>query len=224
VLLAIDTSTSWISLALYDGTFVHYEETWQSQHHHTVELAPAIEQIFARTGTKGNNLKGIAVAIGPGSFTSLRIGLAAAKGFALGLKIPVIGVPSLEVIAAAQPLDMEKTLLAVLHAGRTRLAFSKYRVENGGWVKQSGPDLITPQELVQSITEPTLISGELSENARAVIGRRWKNALIASPARCLRRAGFLAELGWERLLKGQVDDPVSLSPIYLNTSKTPLPS
>lgn len=224
MLLAIDTSTSWISLALYDGTFVHYEETWQSQHHHTVELAPAIEQIFARTGTDGQDLTGVAVAIGPGSFTSLRIGLAAAKGFALGLNIPVIGVPSLEVIAAAQPIDAEKPLLAVLHAGRTRLAVAKYEVENGSWVKQSGPDLITPKDLVQSITEPTLISGELSEKARAVIGRRWKNAQITTPARCLRRAGFLAELGWERLMKDQVDDPVSLTPIYLSTSQNPIPS
>lgn len=224
MLLAIDTSTSWISLALYDGTYVQYEETWQSQHHHTVELAPAIEQMFARTGTTSQDLTGIAVATGPGSFTSLRIGLAAAKGFALGLKIPVVGVPSLEVIAAAQPLDEEIPLLAVLHAGRTRLAFARYEVENGSWVKQNGPDLITPQDLVQSITEPTLISGELSPKARAVIGRRWKNALIAPPARCLRRAGFLAELGWERLMKDQTDDPVSLTPIYLSTSNNPIPS
>lgn len=224
MLLAIDTSTSWISLALYDGTYVHYEETWQSQHHHTVELAPAVERIFLRTATESQNLTAVAVATGPGSFTSLRIGLAAAKGFALGLKIPIIGIPSLAVIAAAQPLDAEKPLLAVLHAGRTRLAFAKFQVEDGAWMKQSGPDLITPKELVESITEPTLISGELSPKARAVIGRRWKNALIAPPARCLRRAGFLAELGWERLMKDQTDDPVSLTPIYLSTANNPIPS
>ncbi len=224
MLLAIDTSTSWISLALYDGTYVHYEETWQSQHHHTVELAPAVERIFLRTATESQNLTAVAVATGPGSFTSLRIGLAAAKGFALGLKIPIIGIPSLAVIAAAQPLDAEKPLLAVLHAGRTRLAYAKFQVEDGAWMKQSGPDLITPKELVESITEPTLISGELSPKARAVIGRRWKNALIAPPARCLRRAGFLAELGWERLMKDQTDDPVSLTPIYLSTANNPIPS
>jgi tRNA threonylcarbamoyladenosine biosynthesis protein TsaB len=224
VLLAIDTSTSWISLALYDGNFVKYEETWQSQHHHTVELAPAIERIFARTGSNSQDLTGVAVAIGPGSFTSLRIGLAAAKGFALALKIPIIGIPSLEVVAAAQPLDAEKPLIAVLHAGRTRLAFAKYQVENECWVRRSGPDLITPQDLVQSMNEPTLITGELSQKVRGVIGRRWKNALIAKPARCLRRAGFLAELGWDRLMKDQTDDPISLTPIYLSTSKTPIPS
>ena len=224
MLLAIDTSTSWISLALYDGIFVKYEETWQSQHHHTVELAPAIKQIFTRTGTPSSDLTGIAVAIGPGSFTSLRIGLAAAKGFALALKIPLVGVPSLDVIARAQPVEEDKPLLAVLQAGRTRLAYATYQAQEGAWVRESDPDIISPQDLVKTITEPTLISGELSEDARAVIGRRWKNAKITSPARCLRRAGFLAEMGWERLMNDQSDDPVTLTPIYLSTSHNPIPS
>ncbi len=224
MLLAIDTSTSWISLALYDGTYVWYEETWQSQHHHTVELAPAIDQIFKRTGTASQDLTGVAVATGPGSFTSLRIGLAAAKGFALALKIPVMGVPSLDVIARAQPQEADIPLLAVLQAGRTRLAYAIYQAQDGAWVRESDPEIITPQDLVKTITDPTLISGELSEEARAVIGRRWKNARIASPARCLRRAGFLAEMGWERLMRDQTDDPVTLTPIYLSTSNNPIPA
>lgn len=224
MLLAIDTSTSWISLALYDGVTVRYEETWQSQYHHTVELAPAIDQIFKRTGTGSQDLTGIAVALGPGSFTSLRIGLAAAKGFALALKIPVMGVPSLDVVALAQPLEEDKPLVAVLQAGRTRLAYAVYQVKDGAWVRESDPDIITPKDLVQTITEPTLISGELSEQARAVIGRRWKNAMVAQPARSLRRAGFLAEMGWDRMMKDQVDDPVTLTPIYLSTSNNPIPA
>jgi tRNA threonylcarbamoyladenosine biosynthesis protein TsaB len=221
VLLALDTSTSWISLALYDGTFILYETTWQSQHHHTVELAPAIKQLFEQTGTYQENLVGLAVATGPGSFTSLRIGVAAAKGMALALNIPVVGVPSLDVIAAAQPLD-DRPMLAVLHAGRTRLAFASYKAENGAWQLQGEPSVISAEELVKTIHEPTLICGELSEEARSVLGRRWKNAIIASPAHCLRRASFLAEIGWERLMKNRMDDPVSLTPIYLSTA-TPIP-
>ncbi len=221
MLLAIDTSTSWISLALYDGTYVRYETTWRSQHHHTVDLAPAMDRLFERTGIAPKGLIGCAVAIGPGSFTSLRIGLAAAKGLSLGLNIPLIGVPSLDVLAAAQPLD-ERPMLAVLHAGRTRLAYVRYQVENGAWQAQETPSVIKAEELVKTIHEPTLICGELSEEARSVLGRRWKNAIIASPARCLRRASFLAEIGWERLMNNQTDDPVSLSPIYLSTA-TPIP-
>ena len=216
MLLAFDTSTSWISLAFYDGIFVHYEMTWQSQHHHTVELAPAIEELYTRTGINSEDLTALAVAIGPGSFTSLRIGLAAAKGLSLGLNIPLVGVPSLDVVAAAQPLD-DKPMIAVLHAGRSRLAYAPYQVEDGSWKAQEEPSVIDAKDLVKTITDPTLICGELSEEARSIIGRRWKNAIIASPARCLRRAGFLAEIGWERLINDQTDDPVSLTPIYLST-------
>lgn len=222
MLLAIDTSTSWISLALYDGISVLYETTWQSQHHHTVELAPAIDQLFERTGTQAIDLTGIAVTIGPGSFTSLRIGLAAAKGLSLALKIPLVGIPSLDILAAAQPLD-EIPLIAVLHAGRTRLAYVTYLVEGGAWRPQHEPAAIDASDLVKTISSPTLIAGELSEEARTVIGRRWKNALIAPPARCLRRAGYLAEIGWERLMSDRVDDPVTLAPIYLSTAN-PIPA
>ncbi len=84
------------------------------------------------------------------------------------------------------------------------------------------PAVIDPKELVKTITEPTLICGELSADARSIIGRRWKNAILASPAHSLRRAGFLAEIGWEKLIENQVDDPRYLTPIYLSTTN-PIP-
>ena len=219
MLLAIDTSTSWISLALFDGVSLRYEVTWQSQYHHTVELAPAIEQLFTRTGTTPQDLTGLAVAIGPGSFTSLRIGLAVAKGLSLALKLPIVGIPSLDVVATAQPLD-ERSLVAVLHAGRTRLCYATYKADEGAWIRVSGPLVIDPKELVKTIKKSTLICGELSEDARSIIGRRWKNAVIVSPAKSLRRAGYLAELGWARLQKDLNDDPVGLAPIYLSTTNS----
>lgn len=221
MLIALDTSTSWISLALFDGTFVRYESTWESQHHHTVELAPAIDRLLSQTSTSAHDLTGIAVAIGPGSFTSLRIGLSLAKGMSLALNIPIAGVPSLDVIASAQPLD-ERPMIAVLHAGRRRLAYAPYQVQGGLWVAQDDPQVMEAKDLVKTIESPTLVCGELSEEARTIIGRRWKNAILAPPERCVRRAGFLAALGWERLAAGGSDDPVSLAPIYLSTSN-PLP-
>jgi tRNA threonylcarbamoyladenosine biosynthesis protein TsaB len=222
MLLAIDTSTSWISLALFDGTFIHDELTWESQHHHTVELSPAVKQIFRQTGTTPKMLTGIAVATGPGSFTSLRIGLSLAKGFALALNLPIVGVPSLDIIAASQPVE-ELPMIAVLHAGRKRLAFVPYKAVGRRWEAQAEPAVIDPKDLVKTITEPTLVCGELSEEDRSIIGRRWKNAIIASPAHSLRRAGFLAEIGWNKLMQNQADDPRYLTPIYLSTTN-PLPS
>ena len=220
MLLAIDTSTSWISLGLYDGTFVRYESTWESQFHHTVELAPAIDRLFSQTGSMPQDLTGLAVAIGPGSFTSLRIGLALAKGFSLALNIPMVGIPSLDVVAAAQPLD-ERPLIAVLHAGRRRLAYATYHVEGSAWRAQGEPKVADARDIVKMIEASTLVCGELSQEARAIIGRRWKNAIIAPPERCLRRAGFLAGLGWEHLAAGDYDDPSSLAPIYLSTAAIP---
>ncbi len=222
MLLAIDTSTSWISLALYDGSLIRYETTWESQHHHTVELAPAVQQLFEQTGTSSKMLTGLAVATGPGSFTSLRIGAAFIKGLALALKLPVVGVPSLDVIAKAQPVE-DLPMIAVLHAGRTRLAYAHYAAEDGAWTAQGEPAIIDPKELVKTITEPTLICGELSEDARSIIGRRWKNARLASPAHSLRRAGFLAEMAWEKLAEGHAGDALNLAPIYLSTTN-PLPA
>lgn len=219
MLLAIDTSTSWISLALFDGTQLRYEATWESQHHHTVEVAPAIERMFNHTGINQQDLTGLAVAIGPGSFTSLRIGVAFAKGMALALGIPVAGVPSLDVIAKAQPLD-DRPMVAVLHAGRQRLACVTYQVEGDTWAAQDEPVVMDAKELVKTIEAPTLICGELSEEARAIIGRRWKNAVIVPPERCLRRAGYLAALGLARIQAGDVDDPINLAPIYLSTVNT----
>ncbi len=221
MLLALDTSTKWISLALYDGTSILYETTWQSQHHHTVELSPAIEKLFDQTGVSKEDLTGLGVALGPGSFTSLRIGLAVIKGLSMALKLPVAGVPTLDVLAAAQPIE-DKPLITVLQAGRTRLAYSTYLVEDGTWKAQDEADVIDIKDLVKTINDPTIICGELSENARNVLGRRWKNAILAPPARCLRRAGFLAEISWERLAEDDADDPVTLAPIYLHTT-TPIP-
>ena len=221
MLLAIDTSTSWISLALYDGTFICYELTWESPHHHTVELSPALKQIFSQTGTDPEMLTGLAVATGPGSFTSLRIGLSTAKGFALALKLPIVGVPSLDIIAASQPVE-DLPMIAVLHAGRKRLAYAPYKAVGRLWEAQNEPAVIDPKELVKTITEPTLICGELSADARSIIGRRWKNAILASPAHSLRRAGFLAEIGWKKLIENQADDPRYLTPIYLSTTN-PIP-
>jgi tRNA threonylcarbamoyladenosine biosynthesis protein TsaB len=141
------------------------------------------------------------------------------KGLSLALNLPVAGVPSLDVIARAQPLD-DKPMIAVLQAGRSRLAYAPYRVENDLWKAQEAPAVIDPKELVKLIKEPTLVCGELSEEARSTIGRRWKNAILASPSLSLRRAGFLAEIGWERLQNDQADDPVTLAPIYLSTSNS----
>lgn len=218
MLLAIDTSTTWIGLALYDGVRVLGEMTWQTRSHHTVELSPAVQELLGRCGVQATDLQVLGVATGPGSFTSLRIGLALVKGMALALRIPVVGVPTLDVLAAAQPVH-EPQMAALLQAGRGRLALGWYDAVNGEWRVRGEPQVTTAEELVLQLNRPTLVVGELSASERQVLARRRKNAILASPARALRRPSFLAEIAWGRWRIGQVDDVVSLSPVYLHVAE-----
>ncbi len=113
MLLAIDTSTARIGLALYDGTSVPGEFVWHSGLHHTQELAPALADLLRLVDIKIQAVKAIGVALGPGSFTSLRVGLAFVKGLVLARHIPVIGISTLDIVAAAMPLSDLSTGSAV---------------------------------------------------------------------------------------------------------------
>jgi tRNA threonylcarbamoyladenosine biosynthesis protein TsaB len=218
MLLAVDTSTTWIGLALYDGVRVLGEMTWQSRSHHTVELTPAVEELLGRCGVRAADLQVLGVATGPGSFTSLRIGLALVKGMSLALRIPVVGVPTLDALAVAQPVrDLQ--MAALLQSGRGRLALVWYDVVGGAWQARGEPQVTTAEALVLQLNRPTLVTGEMSASERQILARRRKNAILASPAQSLRRPSYLAELAWERWRAGRVDEVVSLSPIYLHVAE-----
>jgi len=221
VLLALDTATRVLSLALHDGQHIPYEATWHTANNHTVDLTPAIEDALARCDVQPQALRAVAVALGPGSFTGLRIGLGVAKGLALAWGLPLVGVPTLEITAAGVPRS-EGTLIAVLQAGRTRICAQPFAWERGAWCA-TAPAVITSWErLLADVDAPTLVAGEVDEAGRAHIAA-MPNVRIASGAVSLRRAGFLAEIAWERLRAGRTDDPRTLAPIYLHQPGVPHP-
>jgi tRNA threonylcarbamoyladenosine biosynthesis protein TsaB len=216
MLLAVDTSTRWIGLSLYNGSQVLGEMIWHSHNFHTVELAPAVDDLLKRCSTEPVDLKALGVALGPGSFTGLRIGLAIIKGISQGLNIPVIGIPTLDYLAAAQP-QRDIPMIALLQAGRGRLATCWYKAQDGKWITDGEITVFAVDELVDKIKHPTLICGELTDEERHAIGAKNKNVILASPAQSIRRPSFLAELAWQRWKKDNISDVASLSPIYLPT-------
>jgi len=216
MLLAIDTSTRWIGMALYDGAHIKGEMVWNTNNHHTVELAPALDQLFTRCAITRADLKALAVATGPGSFTSLRIGIALVKGMALALHLPVIGVPSLDVLAAAQPVDA-LPLAAVLKAGRGRLALVWYRPYRNRWKADSEPKVYATAALADLLKEPTTVCGEMTPEDRHILSEN-PNAILRSPADSLRRPSYLAALAWKRYQNRKFDEVATLSPIYLHTN------
>lgn len=222
MLLAIDTSTNQMGLAVHDGAQVIGELLWRSRHYHTVELAPAVADLFTRSGLKIDAIQALGVALGPGSFTSLRVGLAFVKGLALARHLPVIGIPTLNIVAAAQEVR-DLPLAAVLQAGRGRLALGWYEAGENGWQSKGSAQVTTADELAESIQKPTIVCGELTADDRQRLARKRVNVVLPSPAACVRRPAVLAELAWERWQAGAQDDASSLAPIYLHLAD-PIPS
>jgi tRNA threonylcarbamoyladenosine biosynthesis protein TsaB len=124
----------------------------------------------------------------------------------------------LDVLAFAQPFR-EGSLVAVLQAGRGRLAAGWYEHGADGWKPSSPARVTTAEALAAGIKKPTLVCGELTAEERQVLTRKWKNVTIASPAYSIRRPSYLAEIAWQRWQAGQVDDPASLAPIYLHIAE-----
>ena len=221
MLLAIDTSTKMIGIAILGDEKIVGETCWESKFHHTVELSPAVDDLLRRSGTSLDDLDAIAVAIGPGSFTGLRIGLAFAKGLALSRSCSLVGIPTLDVVAKAQPVGPYR-LAAVLEAGRNRLAVGWYQEFDGNWRRVGEYENLTVLELREKINKPTLVCGELTKESRRTLERRYKNVIIPPPAFCVRRPSILAMLAREKFQAGMVDDPATLAPIYLHHG-TPIP-
>lgn len=218
MLLALDTSTAQVGLALYDGAQgqVIGEFAWQSSQRHTMELAPAVFDLLTRCGLTMDAIRALGVALGPGSFTSLRVGLSFVKGLAISRRLPLIGIPTLDILAASQPLS-RLPLVVAIQAGRGRLAVGWYRRSKHGW-KANGPArVLNIDALIEEVNQPVVVCGELTTEERQKLAHEADTQLV-SPARSVRRPALLGELAWLRWQAGHVDDEATLAPIYLHVA------
>lgn len=218
MLLAVDTSTAQVGLAIYDGAQVIGEFAWRSTQRHTVELAPAVSDLLDRCGCRVEGVRALGVALGPGSFTSLRVGLALAKGLAFSRQIPLIGIHTLDILAHALPTS-KHPLICAIQAGRKRFAVGGYKSSRRRWQAQGLARVMTLEDLIDEIKSPSLLCGEFSADERQQLSN--ETIQLISPAQSVRRPAILAELAWARWQAGDVGDAASLAPIYLHTtSKT----
>ena len=215
MILAIDTATRWLGLALHDGTAVVAELGWRCLNNHTIELTPNLQVMMQRANVTPADLDGIAVAIGPGSYTGLRVGMALAKGLALANQTPLLGISTLDIVAAAfGPFPGQ--LWVVAEAGRTRICTAPYEWENGrGWQTSETPIIESWESLLPKLEGRVSFAGEITAQATRQIKAADRTFQVMPPATAVRRAGYLAELGWRRLRAGNVDDAQTLAPIYL---------
>lgn len=216
MLLAVDTSTAQVGIAVYDGSQVIGEYAWRSSQRHTVELAPAIFELLRRCGLTMDDLRALGVALGPGSFTSLRVGLSLVKGLALSRRLSLIGIPTLDVLATAQA-SSRLPLVVAIQAGRGRLAVGWYRSSRKGWQSTGAARVLTLDTLIDEVQQPVMVCGEFTSDERQKLGN-IPNVRLISPAQSVRRPAVLAELAWARWQAGQVDNEATLTPIYLHVA------
>ncbi|MFH1484711.1 MAG: tRNA (adenosine(37)-N6)-threonylcarbamoyltransferase complex dimerization subunit type 1 TsaB [Chloroflexota bacterium] len=215
MLLAIDTSTETLSVALAVEERVVSELSWHSEQNHTRELLPAVDFLLRQAKATIKDVSAVVVAKGPGSYNGLRVGMSTAKGLCLALGIPLVGVGTLEVEAFPKA-GMGLPVCPVFEAGRGEIATAIYRLVGGDWRQLREEHIATAEALCQEIGEPTLFCGQMAEatvaRLKECLGER---AVFVEGAALLRRAGYLAELGWRRLKAGHVDDMATLQPLYL---------
>ena len=215
MLLAIDTSTDTASLALVQDSQVLAELTWRCEQNHSVELLPRLADLLGRSKSSLQSINCIIVAKGPGSFNGLRVGVSTAKGLAFSLGIPIVGISTLEV-EAYQHAETNLPICPIFNAGRGEIATAIYQMKDNEWYQIVGEHITTVETLCSQITTKTLFCGEFVAAIAGELKKQLKRkAIISSSTARLRRAGFLAELGQQRLAAGNYDNPATLHPLYL---------
>jgi tRNA threonylcarbamoyladenosine biosynthesis protein TsaB len=223
MLLAIDTATRVASIALYNSDGVAAELTWRSRENHTVELTTQIVRVMELARVVKSDLKAIGVALGPGSFTGLRVGMSVAKGLAFGAQIPLLGIPTLDALVHAH-VGQTLPIWAILAAGRGRYSVARYTARRGAAKRASDYALVDAAGLADLVcrgdhspkTARAFFCGDVDAPLREALAERLgTRAVFASPAQNARRAAFLAELAWARYARGESDDTASLAPMYM---------
>lgn len=218
MLLAIDTASRSLSIALHDGRQILAEQTWQTANQHSVELPPAIYHLLNRANVELNQFQAVAVAQGPGSFTGLRIGIGVAKGFAMALNLPLIPIMTLDIVAAGTPY-FDGRLICVVQAGRGRINYANYQWQDDEWRLIGELHNAAWVEMIAEIdTLPTCLNGELDVEGEALLSSSDRPLTVLPPAYRVRRAGFLAHKAWGQFQLGHKMPAAKVMPIYLQTA------
>jgi tRNA threonylcarbamoyladenosine biosynthesis protein TsaB len=186
LILAIETATGCGGVALTRGTGgaarILAEFTLQPEITHSRRLLGSIATIMAGTGIGWKELDGVAVSQGPGSFTGLRIGMAAAQGIAMAADLPLVAVPTLDGLAA-QVVPSGLPLCCLLDARKQQVYAGFYHLVETGWQRAGAFLVLSPEDLVRRIGEPTLVVGPGLQACRS--------QLAAHPwARCVDAGNF----------------------------------
>jgi len=209
--LALDTSTRYAGVALANEDRVVASYSWHSTYNHTTELMPAVVHVLEHSALTAADLDGIVVALGPGGFSALRVGISAAKGMAFVARNPIVGVGTLD-LEAYPYIGMGTQVCALLEAGREECATALFGPDG---VRLREDTVCSVDELLTEVSDSTIFCGEgvsaWHNQIAAVMGVKAKivKSLPSS------RVWALAAIGREKLAAGDIGDINVLQPEYL---------
>jgi len=219
--LGVETATGCLSVALMDGATVLARHDCEAPGHHAKFLVPAIDDVLRTSGCGLWDLQGLAVSIGPGSFTGLRVGLATMMGFRMVTRLPLAAVPTLEALAWNLRRSQE-VLCPILKSRRGEVYWALYQWRDSGLAQLSGEQVGSLEQLAHAITGPTLVYGEGWQANRDELGDLFNSFRVpireASADAMSASAVSVALAGTERIQHNDIAGS-GISPRYIHRAE-----
>lgn len=215
--LGIDTATPVTSVAAGSEAGVLAAMAVRNDRAHAELLAPMVRQVLEHAGLDHTALAGIAVGTGPGLFTGLRVGISSAKALAQAWRLPVVPVPSLDLLAFACRHG-GRLVCAAIDGRRGELFSASYRPATAGVERVTDYRVLRPEELaaeLEALGEPVLLCGEGALRYAATFERLGEAVELAGLDRAAPSAESLIELALPRLQRGEVTQPFEVRPLYM---------
>lgn len=219
LVLAVDTTSAHGSLALLEGPALRGVMGFRTARpRHAESLLPMVDYLLKQVEGKLDDVDGLAVAVGPGSFTGLRIGIAAVEGLAFTLNRPAVGVSSLEA-TAFRYRHRQGYIVAMIEAYRGEVYGASYESDGVALSPVSEPTCGPPEDFLESLPRaPDLIAGSGVSRYRAVVDERLPGSVtVAEPSFFI--AEEIGRLGAVRLEAGERAPLGGLEPLYVRASE-----
>jgi tRNA threonylcarbamoyladenosine biosynthesis protein TsaB len=196
------------------------EDAEPTSRSHVASLPGLVERVLARVGLTARDVEGLAVSIGPGSFTGLRIGLGLAKGLAFAGGVPLATVSTLEALAAVAEAAPGQRVCAALDARKREVYAALFEVDRDGTLRRLSADMaLAPDALAARLPAGAVIVGD----AAGAYPDAFGPGLIVRPfATHHPRGGVVARLGARQLAAGEAPDLGSVEPLYVRPSEAEL--
>jgi len=213
-LLAIETSTKHLGIIIRDEKSILSEYRDKMELRHSQDLIPRIDTLLKNLKLKLTDINAFAISIGPGSFTGLRVGVSTLKALNIVTQIPIVAVPTLDVIAE-NAAGEGRDICTVIDAKKGNLYTSLYKSRDGGIIRVWDYLLLNLGELAGRIEKETLFIGDGIDRYGTTIKALIKGVVFAEMNLWLPDVKVVADLGFDKLKRKEFTDPDTLVPMYI---------